>query len=85
MSRSYTSSPSCSSIGVMWDCFTYILRLIVRPIGGALEPKRRKGARQQMRRLAEPATRVTCILGSECWPSVLNDAFHILPVLPGKY
>jgi hypothetical protein len=23
MSRSYTSSPSCASIGVLWDCFTF--------------------------------------------------------------
>jgi hypothetical protein len=24
MSRSYTSSPPCVSIGVLWDCFTFI-------------------------------------------------------------
>jgi hypothetical protein len=24
MSRSYTSSPPCTSMGVMWDCFTFI-------------------------------------------------------------
>jgi hypothetical protein len=23
MSRSYTSSPPCASIGVLWDCFTF--------------------------------------------------------------
>jgi hypothetical protein len=24
MSSSYTSSPPCASIGVLWDCFTYL-------------------------------------------------------------
>jgi hypothetical protein len=28
MSRSYTSSPPCASIGVLWDCFTFYLYFI---------------------------------------------------------
>jgi hypothetical protein len=46
MSRSYTSSPPCASIGVLWDCFTYINKVcgpqtIIRRTTGWRPLKRR--------------------------------------------
>jgi hypothetical protein len=28
MSRSYTSSPPCASMGVLWDCFTFYIECV---------------------------------------------------------
>jgi hypothetical protein len=30
MSRSYTSSPPCTSIGVLWDCFSFLNKLYTK-------------------------------------------------------
>jgi hypothetical protein len=61
MSRSYTSSPPCASIGVLWDCF-YLLGLQVTLSFFLRVPEAISLGMKQSQREADHSCAITCNL-----------------------